>query len=523
MVDAHAEPSLMEDNTRSSLSRIWAYQRAFYATNGAAVWANAMLGPPCAESPSVARAHALSLLPWLEMMADTGPVFLIEIGAGSGRMAFRVLSELYRHAGGDFSRLGNFTYVMTEFQDHMRDHWQHHAWLRPFFEAGVLDTAVYDATLDRGLTLDRTGQVIGEETPVAGLALIAHDVFSHLPVDIFEAGSPDLKACLARLRLQKDAQTPVLGAPLDALALDFTAHETALPYYGDAAWDGYLADTAAQPETTRFSFPASAIGALRAFRRMSTGGSFLALIGDRGPLHDIEAARSGTEDIRISGAVSFPVNFNAIARDVVRGGGTILPVAPQADQTFLGILFDAAADRDWQTLTEDFAARYALPAPEEIAALRARVMGGTGPVDAQALFDLLELSDADPEILFEVSPALYDRLAGLTPTQRTRLAAFILQAWGQYFPVGEVRDIAFAFGTLLGTIGSNTEALPLLRISEQLDGPDQRTQFQISLCLADLGRAEEALAEIARVLEAGDFAPALALREALATDILPPT
>lgn len=77
--------------------------------------------------------------------ADTSqPVYIVEIGAGHGKMSFlmaRRLMELRDLLPPDVT----FKYVMTDFTEHNLEFWRSHELLRHMVEQGVLDFALYSA------------------------------------------------------------------------------------------------------------------------------------------------------------------------------------------------------------------------------------------------------------------------------------------------------------------------------------------------------------------------------------------
>jgi hypothetical protein len=72
------------------------------------------------------------------------PVYIVEIGAGHGKLAFLILRELMA-AAEQFPVRGRipFKYVLTDFNETTAAAWLEHECLKPYFDAGVLDYAVF--------------------------------------------------------------------------------------------------------------------------------------------------------------------------------------------------------------------------------------------------------------------------------------------------------------------------------------------------------------------------------------------
>jgi phosphohistidine swiveling domain-containing protein len=73
-------------------------------------------------------------------------VYIVELGAGSGRFGYRFVKRLSFLLERSSITHKSFTYVMTDAAASMIDYWQAHPSLRPLVDAGVLDFAHFDAT-----------------------------------------------------------------------------------------------------------------------------------------------------------------------------------------------------------------------------------------------------------------------------------------------------------------------------------------------------------------------------------------
>src|SRR5258708_11928730 len=123
-------------------SMVWHLQRTFYADQGIAAWSQSGVPQSITTSPIIARAYARIVLGFLRDMHAAldpdQPVYIVELGAGSGRFAYRFLkafSALLAETPGVQQR---FMYVMTDASAAVVDYWRDNPRLQPFVDVGVL-------------------------------------------------------------------------------------------------------------------------------------------------------------------------------------------------------------------------------------------------------------------------------------------------------------------------------------------------------------------------------------------------
>src|SRR5438132_8998 len=150
-MQAGAEPTpmyVLESGMPLAQSMVWQLQRTFYADQGVAAWSQSGVPQSITNSPIIARAYARIVLGFLrDMSAELNPnepVYIVELGAGSGRFAYRFLKAFtaLREETSDADQ--RFTYVLTDAAPSVLDYWRDNPRLQPFVAAGVLDFAHFD-------------------------------------------------------------------------------------------------------------------------------------------------------------------------------------------------------------------------------------------------------------------------------------------------------------------------------------------------------------------------------------------
>src|SRR5579859_3157032 len=120
--DSISVPSSLEDmravlDKRERLSRscLWRLQRAFFNQYGLEAWSEGIVPHYVTSNPRMAAAYARLVLDFLHASptrtSQSSHVYIVELGAGSGRFAYRFLKKFraLQPAGGP-----RVTYVMTD-------------------------------------------------------------------------------------------------------------------------------------------------------------------------------------------------------------------------------------------------------------------------------------------------------------------------------------------------------------------------------------------------------------------------
>src|SRR5262245_35207478 len=88
----------LETVCRLSRSVLWGLQPRFYERQGMAAWSEGIVPHHVTCNPYLARAYARVVLgfvrDWRDRLDPSQPVYIVELGAGSGRLAFHLLRQL---------------------------------------------------------------------------------------------------------------------------------------------------------------------------------------------------------------------------------------------------------------------------------------------------------------------------------------------------------------------------------------------------------------------------------------------
>ena len=181
---------------RFSTSVLWKLMREFYARKGVDAWADGVVPFFITSNAHIARAYAKTVLGYLADLCSKGeldtskPVYVVELGAGSGKFSFLLVKAiLERDAQVAAAARGaalDIRYVMTDFTNASFDFWASHPALEPFVSSGSVDFAVFDASKDTEMLLKNSGEVLAPGTVANPLVVVANYLFDTLPADAFQ-------------------------------------------------------------------------------------------------------------------------------------------------------------------------------------------------------------------------------------------------------------------------------------------------------------------------------------------------
>ena len=140
-------PHVLQRHSRLSQSLLWQLQRSFFSQKGIQAWSEGLVPHYITNNPFIAKAYARVVFGFLrdcsaasESSGETSqPLYIIELGAGTGRFAYYFVTKLRDLIGPSAGQRFRFKYVMTDFPDKTVDSWQSNRYLLPFVEQGYLD------------------------------------------------------------------------------------------------------------------------------------------------------------------------------------------------------------------------------------------------------------------------------------------------------------------------------------------------------------------------------------------------
>lgn len=491
---------VLESAVPLSQSMVWRIQRTFYGDQGVEAWTRSNVPQGITTSPNIARAYAHVVSAFLHDVASSldpdQPVYIVELGAGSGRFAFRFLKYLNQH-----QPLPHFVYVMTDASASVVSFWRDNPRLHAFSDAGVLDFAHFDLLDLQPLTLLNSGATLRPGEVVNPLVLIGNYIFDTIPQDAYTVTSGQLFANLVTFR----ASTPELDltAPDSRVRIGVSFSTDTNPTDPDSDTDPLVRDLlrsyAEKLDNTTLLIPRAGLACLRFLRDLS-GGRALCLIGDFGETAEDDLAGHGPPGFGAGGALWLTVNFHALGAYAERLGGRARHPAERHIRLNISMLLFGSPSDTFTATDAAYSDAIDLHGPDAISVLTRAVSEQAATLGFDALLALLRTTAWDPDYLLRCVPRLIEELPNAEDRLRTELLYGLRTAWDLYFPLGEKDDLPFAIAAVLYTLEQYEEALQFFEISLHDFGEDPRTTINLALSHYRLAHMPETLHWLDRTL-----------------------
>ena len=505
---------VLEENQRLSQSLLWGMQRRFLEQQGIRAWSEGWVPHYATSNPMMARAYAQVVLGFLrdwcagdawhsaEKPAETAldptqPVYIAELGAGSGRFAYHFLRQFAEMMDRSSLRDLSFTYLIADLAPANLDFCRKHPKLQPFLEQGQLDFVRFDAVTDGQLHRLHANVTLTAETLRNPLVVLANYFFDSIPQDVFTVRGGQLYESL--LTLHYPTSAPALDDPeLDsgtffkALTLAYTDRPVTTDYYGNAELDSILANYAANLTDTTVMFPTVGLRCLDNLRQLARD-RLLLLSADKG--YSRLGAIAGRGHPRLTlhgGCFSFSTNYHALAEYTAQkqGEAHTLPDSP-VSLNLCAFLFGHPAEGYLET---GLAYQQAIVqgGPSDFFGLKKAAEQHYEAFSLPQLIGYLRLSQWDANIFFGALPTLLAHAETVTSPWNQELIVAIGHLWQNYYFIGEKRDMAAYLAQLLHVLGRKAEALTFYSISLERHGPIASTFYNMALCYQHLGQVEKA-------------------------------
>lgn len=344
---------MIEKNTQFSHSILWSLQKSFFQNRGYRAWNDGRVVPYYVTNNNhfaynAAQTVIQTLLCMLQnrQIDEQNPIYLMELGTGSGKFSFLFLNnlikliEIYR-----IDKKIRIKYIMSDFTQKNIDYWKSQPQLRKYIEDNIIEFAIFDADLldDDNIVLQNSEYKLTNKDIVNPLILIGNYFFDGIRVDHIRYQSKNQPLALAMSTIyKKDNQLNIDNMQeidnLDnRLSVNFSFENIVNNHYNiegvspesvsiaNVILTEYANDDSL--ENKYFSIPTQAIKVIDYFIKF-TNNKFMLLSHDNGVTSSTEFYQN-EPSISFHGSFSIAVNFDFIAKYIMhKSGGSYLLSEP---------------------------------------------------------------------------------------------------------------------------------------------------------------------------------------------------
>lgn len=482
-------PFELESRTPFAESLIWQLNRNFYQEKGISAWSDGIVPHHMTSNSFVGKTYAELIFATLQDLAKRGTkdevVYILELGAGHGRLAFHILKHLQQLVAAFDGQLPNYCYVLSDIVEENLAFFNHHPQLQDYFQNGTLDIAYYDALGGEKLYLRKSKQTIQSSDLDYPLLAIGNYFFDSLPSALYFIQHPVISECSISIQSQANPEGKSAASLIDEMQLTYHHATSKLPIYEEAIFNEMLEDYRQLEADTYLFFPKKSMDCLSSLKGFSKAGLIL-LTMDKG-FHELDNLKDNKEpDVVTHGSFSLWVNYHALSEYCLKQGGQVLFPAFSNFHLEIGCLFfTKEGDQYTQTATtynrvvNDFG-------PDDFNSIKQLAYFNVSRLKLNELIAIYRLSAYDSTIFMKLLPRLKQVLPQMTFRERQRVGQTLDAVWDLYFNINEKIDLAYEIGGLFYDLGFYTKALPNFQYSIDQLGLKADVLYNQALCYYQL-------------------------------------
>ncbi|GEM_PF-2988099 len=468
----------IEDNQLFSKSVIWELQTEAYQNFGPEAWAQKGVPFYLTSNPLIAQQFARVVERYFLEIPEVDPsepIYLFDLGAGSGRLAYLMLKHLMPL----YDRFP-FVYVMTDMVEENLHFWRDHTRLEPFFEKGVLDCALYKNDRTEPLELQVSGEVL--DSTVNPVVLICTYFFDTIPQDLFRVNGNRLEEGRISVSVPEGSTSELDPDWISTLKESYAFHpiDDVSKYYPLRCANKILSEYAQEMEGATFLFPSGSLLSLEYFRKLSNS-RMLLLAGDQGMSSKDQIMRWGTPHISRHSSFSIAVNYHALARyfELNDGLGFLPSVPDHRFAIIAGILGEGVYNQTCLSFYQEMRSLQ----PVEYWHLTGLTDEQVEKMSLKQLLILVKLGNYDPLNMNCYFKQVREKLKDADEETIDLLKNVVKGCVGNFYPVNPSEgDFVMNMGVLLFEAKDYASAAQVFSFAGSIKGMDAQLMQNLALC-----------------------------------------
>ncbi len=490
---------ILEDKKPLSGSMVWKLQSDFYANQGPEAWIKGIVPQYITTNPYIANLYAKTAFGYCrdfvaskDYKKDT-TIYLLELAAGVGRFTYTFLKRFQSMLDKSSLKGLKYKYIVSDFAERNAAYWQNHSYLKPYFESGILDCAIFDMTKDEELTLCYSGEVLRKGQLKNPLILFANYTFDSLPQDTFYVNEGEIFEGLITVTSQQEQPDPTdksILAGLDYYYTDVQISDS--NYYEDSKLNKILLFYKDCLEDTAFSLPNLALNCIERLRMLFQDDIIL-LSTDKGYRNMESMYKNYHPFLSKHGSISLTVNFHAMELYFNSLGGKAIHSLYDHENVTMSLFLLSNRSHDFIETSLSYQEIVESIGPDDFYVLKKAIVPHNATLTTKELLTFLRYTVWDSRTFLEFYNTLLERIRTEEDFPAEELVDVINNVWENYFPIGEEGDLSYCLGSLLGYFGYDLDAIELFKTSLEFYGEDATVNYEIALSYYNLQQFEEAL------------------------------
>lgn len=482
---------LIESHKSFSESQLWKINADYYIDTGIDAWRESKIPHHLTSNSFVGRTYAILILSYLKDLATQGhtaePVYIFELGAGHGRLAFHILKHLDRLIDLSGSTLPPYCLVLTDIVEDNLNFFLEHPQLQYYFNNGTLDVSFFDVEKGDSFYLKKKDLKISKGSLDQSTIVIANYLFDSIASDVYQIHNKEIYECEIALHTDQDPSTIEKHKLLTSINLDYRKIKLGSNHYDNPIFNNILDTYKSNLQQSTIFFPLAGLTCMDRISAMTSGDTMLLSL-DKGyhSLSDLD--KKGEPDLIQHGSFSIWVNFHAFAQYCEEQGGlSLVPSYSDNHLDCVAMIFTDQPDRypevnsAYRIHVDDFG-------PDDFTSLKELTYKTIETLSNLDLITMIRMSHYDSAVFMRCLPLLRRNAKKITMSQRSRLAQTMHRVWELYYALESSKDLPFEIGGFLYDLAYYEESIAYFDHSITMSTPKADVYYNKALAFYQLHR-----------------------------------
>lgn len=479
----------VESNRLFSESKIWQLNREYYDYKGISAFSDGTVPHNLTSNSLVGNTYAELIYGFLKDLGRKGKiedtVYILELGAGHGRLAFHILRHLTKLVQGTELVLPKFCYVLSDIVEENLSFFLGHPQFRPYYESGLLEVSYFDAVDGKKIELRYAKKTIDPQQLSQPIIAIANYFFDSIPNELFQFKGDEISTCSLSITAEEDPKDLNPEEIVTSLKLNYHNGLLDVPVYDLPVANEILNSYKGVFSEAYVFFPEMAMRCIANLQNLSSEGLYLISM-DKG-FHELQDLASRVApDVVAHGSFSIWVNYHALGAYCERMGGHVSFPSSSTFHLDLASMLFVADGATYSHTHEAYKKNVDDFGPDDLNTIKKMAYKNVATLSVQELIALYRMSAYDSSFFIKMMPRLKQLSTEVTVNERKRIAETMHSIWNMYFDMGEEYDLAYQMGGIYYDLGFYQPALDYFQHSARVQGYKADTYYNEILCYYQL-------------------------------------
>lgn len=490
--------------TSLSKSALWSKMQEYYNNIGPDAWQDELVPLQISSNKNLACAYANIIVAqindWYSHNPKTAheePFYIIEIGAGHGKLGFYILKYLQEFMANFNLPFSLIKFIMTDIAAKNVESWFAHPALQPWLESGALDFAAFNAMSDQQINLQHSKATIKPGTLQKPIFMLCNYLFDSLSHDAFQVRKHKLHE--VQIKIDSDADWADYFAKAK-FSYEYVPVDT--NYYADAELNKILNYYCQNLEDGTFMIPVGGIDCINTLQKF-TKEHLVLLLADKGQASIEFFDELDEPDIDIHGSISLMVNYDALKQYFTYKNGSAF-LMPNLSVDFQVACFITATKVPLLQTRSAFMREMSGASPQDIVNL-CYLDDEVNPnfKNLDQLLAMLNLTLWDPNVFYDLHEMILDRIEieEITVEQDKALLYGAKLVWEYFFKLEKTQDLPFALGGLYYALDEYELGLKFFKLSIAEFGENAENLYNMAISYQAMDQDAEAAQFAKRALK----------------------